>query len=122
MKKLFAFLLCAAFGSTVFGQVTIKKTSTLQFDADANGKTNPGDTLRYTITITNTSTTNLLNVQFSDSNFPNQTLVGGSIKSTPIARPDVYTGVIGNTLFSIPAASGKMRRACTAALKGRGLE
>src|SRR6185436_20032171 len=62
--------------------------------------------LRYTITITNTSGTNLLNVLLNDTNFPNQTLVAGSIKTTPIARPDVYTGVIGNTLLNVPAASG----------------
>jgi hypothetical protein len=32
--------------------------------------------------------------------------VAGSVKSTPVARPDAYTGIIGNTPFSVPAASG----------------
>lgn len=105
MKRLILIFFCAGLTGTLLGQVTTRKTSVLQMDADANGKTNPGDRLRYTITITNTSGTNLLNVQFNDSNFPNQTLVGGSIKTTPIARPDSYTA-IGNTLLTVPAGSG----------------
>ncbi|MDQ6631795.1 MAG: cadherin-like domain-containing protein, partial [Verrucomicrobiota bacterium] len=86
-------------------QVTARKTAVRQVDADANGKTNPGDTLRYTITITNTSGTNLLNLQFNDTNFPNQTLVIGSIKTSPIARPDSYSA-IGNTLLTVSVGSG----------------
>ena len=43
---------------------------------------------------------NLLNVQFNDSNCPNQTGLASSIKSTPIARPETYTGAIGNTVFN----------------------
>ena len=106
MNKLILLLIGASLSGTLLGQVTLRKTSALQSDADANGKINPGDTLRYTITITNISGTNLLNAQFSDTNFPNQTLVAGSIKSTPIARPDAYAGVIGNTRFNVPATSG----------------
>src|SRR5882724_10502454 len=97
MKRFILILFFASLTGSLVGQVALKKTSVLQLDADANGKTNPGDRLRYTITITNMSSTNLLNVQFNDTNFPNQTLVAGSIKSTPIARPDAYTGIIGNT-------------------------
>src|ERR1041385_7132736 len=106
MKRFLLLLFLSCLSVSLFAQVSAKKTGALQTDVDGNGKTNPGDRLRYTITLTNTSGTNLLNVQFNDSSFPNQTLVGGSIKTTPIARPDSYTGAIGNTVFSVPAANG----------------
>src|ERR1700676_1337002 len=73
MKKFILILFCVSLTVTLPAQVIAKKTGTLQTDADANGKASPGDTIRYTITITNTSGTNLLNVQFNDS-FANQTL------------------------------------------------
>ncbi|MBC8001053.1 MAG: cadherin-like domain-containing protein, partial [Opitutaceae bacterium] len=106
MKRLIFILFLTLLAGRLAGQVAPKMTSTLQVDADANSRTNPGDTLRYTITFTNTSGTNLLNVQFNNLSFPNQTLVGGSIKTTPVARPDTYSGVVGNTLFNVPSTSG----------------
>src|SRR6266576_3125920 len=106
MKKLFLLPLFVCLAWPALAQVTARKTVVLQADTDTNNKASPGDTLRYTLVITNTSTTNLLNVQLNDSNFPNQTLVAGSIKSTPVARPDAYTGIICNTVFSVPATSG----------------
>ncbi len=110
MKRIFVqLLLClgiCTLATTLSAQLSVTKTSSFKQDVDGNGKLNPGDILRYTITISNTSGANLLNIQFTDSNFPNQTLVAGSIETTPLARPDNYTGVIGNTLFSVPAALG----------------
>lgn len=61
--------------------VSFAKRAALQ--TDANGRINPGDTLRYTVTITNTFGTNLLNVVLTDTNFPNQTFVGGSLTVRP---------------------------------------
>ncbi len=89
----------------MFAQVGAKKTVVRQVDADANSKNSPGDTLRYTITITNTTATNLANIQLGDTIGANQTLVPGSIKSTPTARADSYNA-IGNTLLTVAAGPG----------------
>src|SRR5262249_44165368 len=88
---------------------------TVQTDADANGKTNPGDTLRYTISLTNTFGSNLLNLAITDTNYPNQTLVNGTLTATPLGRTDApaansapgsaFHGAFNATL-NIPAASG----------------
>jgi len=103
MKNFLSLLLCLGLTPALPAQIAVKKIVGLQVDADTNNKANPGDTLRYTITITNTSSTNLLNVVLNDTNYPNQTLVAGSIKSTPVARPDSYAAVIGNTLYNVAA-------------------
>ena len=102
MKKFLILLSCVGLAWVAAAQVAPKMTVVRQVDADANGKTTPGDTLRYTITFTNTSATNLLNVVFTNASFPNQTLVPGSIRTSPVARPDA-TNAIGNTLLTVAA-------------------
>jgi hypothetical protein len=89
----------------------------LQTDSDANGKINPGDVLRYTISLTNTFGTNLLNTAITNpaAAMLNQTLVGGTITATPLARADApatnsapgsaFHAAL-NTTLTIPAASG----------------
>src|SRR5262249_28868924 len=87
----------------------------LQTDADANGKTNPGDTLRYTISFTNTFGTNLLNTVITNPALINHTLVGGSVTATPLGRADApaansapgsaFHGAF-NTTLNVPAAFG----------------
>lgn len=48
-------------------QVIATKRSTLFIDTNGKGTAGAGDTLRYTIVITNTSATNIVNVQFGGS-------------------------------------------------------
>ncbi|MBS1796884.1 MAG: cadherin-like domain-containing protein, partial [Acidobacteria bacterium] len=84
--------------------VTATKTAALQTDANGNGAVNPGDTLRYTVTVTNGGT-DAAGVNFSDTIDANTTLVPGSLKVSPIAFDDSYSS-LGNVGINVPAASG----------------
>src|SRR5262249_36118945 len=69
------------------------------------GNRAPGDTLTYTVVISNTGTTDALGVNFTDTIDPNTTLVAGSVLISPIAVNDTYN-TIGNVNISVPAATG----------------
>ena len=87
--------------------LTATKTDALLIDNNTNNKADPGDTLRYTVIMTNSGTMDAVNVDFADTIDSNTTLVGGSVKTTPIARHDTYSA-IGNVGISVPAASGAL--------------
>jgi Big-like domain-containing protein len=70
---------------TATGSLTATKQDALAVDGNNDGQANPGDTLRYTVTITNTGSAGLDGVQLSDAPDANTTLVPGSIHSTPLA-------------------------------------
>jgi hypothetical protein len=55
--------------------------------------------------ITNTGAADAMGVNFTDTIDPNTTLVGGSLKVSPIAVDDTYN-TIGNVNISVPAGSG----------------
>src|SRR5215471_3464542 len=63
-----------------------------------------GDTINYTATISNGGT-DALNTVFSDTIDTNTTLVGGSLKVSPLAVNDTYN-TIGNVNISVPSGSG----------------
>src|SRR5262245_58330762 len=67
--------------------LTATKTDNLAPTATVN----PGDTIMYTVVITNTGMADALNVNFTDTVDPNTTLVPGSVNSSPIAFDDTYT-------------------------------
>jgi uncharacterized repeat protein (TIGR01451 family) len=69
------------------------------------GSAHPGDTLTYTVVITNSGTSDATGVNFSDTIDPNTTLVGGSVIASPIAVNDSYN-TIGNVNISVPVAQG----------------
>src|SRR6185295_10406589 len=82
--------------------VTATKSHMLAFgDTEAN----PGDTLTYTIVISNSGTTDATGVNFSDTIDPNTTLVAGTLIASPIAADDSYH-TIGNVNISVPAGQG----------------
>src|SRR2546423_11019657 len=84
----------------------IAATKTDSFpDLNADGKADPGETITYTVTISNTGTADATGVQFSDSVDPNTSLVGGSVNTQPIASDDTYTAV-GNVRIQPNAAQG----------------
>jgi hypothetical protein len=65
------------------------------FDATCNGLVNPGDTIRYAVTITNTGDTDATGLNFADT-LPNTTsLIAGSTQISPIANNDSFP-VTGN--------------------------
>ncbi|HWQ33421.1 MAG TPA: MBG domain-containing protein [Blastocatellia bacterium] len=84
--------------------LSLLKSHTLTSDVNANGYVNPGDTLQYSVTITNSSS-DATSATFSETIDANATLVPGSISTTPVAVNDSYS-TIGNVSISVPAGSG----------------
>jgi uncharacterized repeat protein (TIGR01451 family) len=63
---------------------------------------NPGDTINYTVVISNTGNANATTVSFADTVDPNTTFVAGSVHASPIAFDDTYDWV-GNTQLDTSA-------------------
>jgi hypothetical protein len=71
-------------------------------DNKADPATSPNpEKIEYTVTITNTGTTNATNVVFTDTIDAHTTLVNGSITTQPIAVNDTFSA-IGNTRITVP--------------------
>jgi hypothetical protein len=85
--------------------ITATKTDALLIDNDADGNADTGDTLKYTVTITNNGGGDATGVMFNDTLDPNTTFVPGSLTTTPIAVSDTYAAS-GNIQISINAANG----------------
>ena len=88
-------MVIALYGSANAGPVgpVINATDkdSLQTDVNADGKVNRGDTIRHTITIRNTGTSDATGVGFSETIDSDTALVPGSFKTTPVAIDDAYT-------------------------------
>src|SRR5260221_1919967 len=69
------------------------------FDVDGDGKADPGDKIRYTVTISD-ATADATGVHLADTPDPNTTLVGGSIVISPLAINETYESVGNLTLTS----------------------
>jgi methionine-rich copper-binding protein CopC len=70
---------------------SISATKTDSFpDVDADGKAVPGEMITYDVNITNGGT-DATGVNFADTIDPNTTLVGGSLKVSPLAYADTYS-------------------------------
>ena len=63
-----------------------------------------GDTLTYTVVITNTGPGSATGINFLDTIDTNTTLVANSLKVSPVAVDDTYN-TIGNVDISVPAGS-----------------
>ncbi len=79
--------------------ITATKRDSLLTDANNNGQVNPGDTIRYTLVVTNAGSTDATGVSISDTLDPNTTLVG-TVRVAPLAVNDSYTA-IGNTYLAV---------------------
>jgi uncharacterized repeat protein (TIGR01451 family) len=60
-------------------EITASKNDTLQIDVDGDGLADPGDTIRYTVTVTNPSGQTATGVTFADTPGTNTSLVVGSV-------------------------------------------
>lgn len=79
------------------------KDDALLVDGDSDGLADPGDTLRYTIVITNTGTGDATSVVFNDTPDPNTALVAGSVTTT---AGTVTTGnTAGDTSVAVDAGT-----------------
>jgi hypothetical protein len=81
--------------------VTATKTDALFTDVDGDNAADPGDTLKYTVTI-NASGEDATGVTFTDTVDPNTAFVAGTLKATPVAVDDSYVAT-GNVRISVPA-------------------
>ncbi len=77
-------------------------------DNDGDGRADPGDTLLYTVTVSNTGAgaTDATGVKFTDTLDPNTTLVPNSLNSSPIAFDDSAYTATGNIRITVNAAGG----------------
>src|SRR6185437_327522 len=76
--------------------VTASKTDSLLTDVDVDGKADPGDTLKYAVTI-GASGQDATGVTFTDTVDPQTTFVGGSLAASPVAVNDTFpVTVTGN--------------------------
>src|SRR5438270_3273477 len=72
-------------------------TATKDDGIPAGTKKNPGDTIPYTISISNTGTADATGVTLTDATPANTTDVGGSLAASPVGVNDIYPQtVIGN--------------------------
>ena len=77
--------------------IAAAKTDALLIDNDGDGKADVGDTLRYTVIVTNTGDSDALGVVFSDTLDANTTL-SGTLQTTPLARNNSYTTTLDTAL------------------------
>ena len=78
---------------------------TIFTDVDGDGRADPGDTLEYTVVISNTGT-DATGMVFSDTIDSRTTFVGGSVNTSPIAFDDSGYTASGNVRITVSAASG----------------
>ena len=87
--------------------ITATKVDSWDDSATPDGKAEPGQTITYTVTITNTGDADATGVTFNDSVDTNTTLVPGSTTTQPVAAPDSYN-VIGNVRIQIPDGANNL--------------
>src|SRR6185369_6105202 len=76
--------------------ISATKVDSLITDVDNDGKADPGDTLRYTVTI-GASGEDATSVNFTDTVDPNTTFVGGTTAASPVGVNDTFpVTVTGN--------------------------
>ncbi|MEP6645635.1 MAG: Ig-like domain-containing protein [Saprospiraceae bacterium] len=81
------------------------QTDQITIDVGTPGLADPGDRIRYTVTIQNTGNAPATMVQLHAVLDSKTTLVAGSFKTSPLAFDDAYAS-IGNVGITVPAASG----------------
>jgi hypothetical protein len=97
--------------------ITATKTDAIAVDSLNDGKVQGGDTINYTITVTNNSLTDTATgVVLNDTIDPNTSIVPNSIHAQPQARNDAYTAV-GNTLLEAGLAAPSGNPAVTTTVK-----
>src|SRR5688572_5425022 len=97
LLPLLAVLMVPAGITTAAGE-TATKVDTLINDVDGDGVADPGDTIGYTVTITNGSGIDMTNVVYTDTIDANTTLVAGSVEVAALAVDDTYGVVTSGTL------------------------
>jgi hypothetical protein len=96
--------------------ITATKTDTFVGIHDGDGKADPGETIEYTVVVTNSGDTDATGVAFNDIIDANTTLVPGSLVVSPLALDETYSSVGNMTLTSSaidPTCGGNPLRSIT---------
>jgi len=91
--------------TTTAPTVAATKVDTQIVDTDTDTRVDPGDRVRYTVTVTNTGN-QALAVDLTDTVDANTTLVASSVSSTPLAHNDQY-GWFGNVTFATDGSAAR---------------
>ncbi len=83
-------------------EVRSSKTGDLIRDADRDLQPDPGDEIRYTVTIGNSGNTTAQGITFTDTIDQSTSLVAGSVTTTPLALNDNYAAT-GNVRIGVSA-------------------
>lgn len=84
--------------SVLVPNITATKTDSYP---SAPGGAQPGETISYSITVTNSGSNDAAGVVFSDTIDPHTTLVPGSLNSSAVAFDDAFS-VLGNVRIQVP--------------------
>ena len=85
--------------------ITATKVDANAVDVNGNTLVDPGDTIGYTVTISNSGSADATGVTFADTVDPNTSFVAGSTHASPLAANDSYTA-IGNTQLVVGTSAG----------------
>lgn len=100
--------------------VDAQKTVAIGFDANANGVADPGDVLRYTLTVSNSGAIAATGVRLSDAVPVNTSYVAGSVRLNGVAVADAAGGVspldAGMPINSAGAGSGNIAAGASAGI------
>ncbi|MEQ1745940.1 MAG: Ig-like domain-containing protein [Saprospiraceae bacterium] len=78
-----------------------QQTDQIILDPNGNGKADPGDKIRYKVTIQNTGAANATGVKVNAQPDPRTTLDLASFRTSPLAMPDAYA-CLGNVGITVP--------------------
>ena len=106
MKKILLLNFLLLLTATLSAQTVVPtQTDEIIIDNGNSVKADPGDRIRYKVTIENTGGMNGNGTQLSINPDPRTTFVPGSFRSSPLALPDAYT-CTGNVGITVPAGNG----------------
>ncbi len=109
MKYLLLFCLLLA-GAALRAQTPTvpapQQTDQIILDNNSNSKADPGDRIRYKVTVQNTGTGNATGTKLNAVPDSRTTLDAASFRSSPVATNDGTYACTGNVGISVPAASG----------------
>jgi len=104
MKNILLVCLALGYWNTLHAQTvpSPQQTDQIILDNNSNSKADPGDKIRYKVTIQNTGGGTATGTTLNAVPDPRTTLVGGSFRTSPLAFDDGPYACIGNVGIAVP--------------------